>query len=131
MALFNIEWKLDREKSLFSALQDPPTETRFYEELKNGYKLTVRGGSGENAYEWGYTAFYDGQDHPVYGRDDVDAIEPYKVNDQITIGFFKKNGIYGGPYARKESLDGRELTVQTVGRSADGSVFFDVREYKA
>lgn len=131
MALFGIEWKLDAGLSILSSGEAPESETRLYEELENGYKLTVMGESQGRNYEWGYTAFYDGHDHAVYGREDVDAIEPYRINDHITIGFFKKDSIYAGPYARKENLTGDQLTVQTVGRNADGSVFFDVKEYRS
>jgi hypothetical protein len=54
----------------------------------------------------------------------------FKVNDKVTIGFFKKDGIYGGPYARKLSQDNSSLTVQTVGKRDDGSVYCDVLEYR-
>ncbi|OYU50074.1 MAG: hypothetical protein CFE31_00470 [Rhizobiales bacterium PAR1] len=128
-ALFGVEWKIDNGKSIFSSNFSPNFETRFYEQLENGYKLTVKGSKAGKSYEWGYTAYYDGKDHPVYGREDVDAIEPYKVNDHVTIGFFKKAGVYGGPYARKLDTSGNSLTVQTVGKNPDGSVFFDVITY--
>ena len=129
-ALYDTKWTLNKGSSIFSTGWSPDTETRLYEEVPGGYKLTVSGSHKGKPYSWNYTAKYDGKDHPVHGRPDANAIEAYKVNDRITIGFFKKNAVPAGPYARKLSEDGKTLTVQTVGRRDDGSVYFDVVEYE-
>src|SRR5689334_15001456 len=123
--LFDVNWTLDNAKSRFSTDWSPETETRLYEETEDGYRLTVSGTHNGKPYKWGYTAKYDGKNHPVYGRSDVDAIEAYRVNDRITIGFFKKTGTDspGGPYSRKISEDGKKLQVQTVGTRDDGTVY--------
>ena len=128
--LFGVNWTMNKGASKFSTNWTPDFENRLYEETPAGYKLTVAGAHQGKSYSWGYDAKYDGQDHPVHGRADVDAIEAYKVTDRITIGFFKKDGESGGPYARKLSMDGKTLTVQTVGHRDDGTVYFDVIEYK-
>jgi hypothetical protein len=128
--LFGVNWTLNKGASVFSTNWTPDSETRLYEETSTGYKLQVFGVHQGKPYSWGYDAKYDGQDHAVTGRPDVDAIEAYKVNDRITIGFFKKGAALAGPYARKLSADGKTLTVQTVGKRDDGTVYFDVIEYK-
>jgi hypothetical protein len=128
--LFGVKWTLAKAKSHFSAEWSPDTETRLYEEVPGGYKLTVSGEHKGKPYSWGYTALYDGQDHKVWGRPDADAIEAYRINDRITIGFFKKGGIPAGPYSRFLSADGKTLQVQTVGRTPEGKVYFDVVEYE-
>jgi hypothetical protein len=128
--LFNVDWQLDTGSSLFSTGFTPDKETRLYEEVPGGYKLTVTGEHQGKPYQWGYTALYDGKDHPVEGRPDADAIEAYKVNDKITIGFFKKDGEFVGPYARSLSPDNSTLTVQTVGKQDDGTAYFDVIRYQ-
>jgi hypothetical protein len=128
--LFDKKWKMKKNLSKFSTARVPETETRLYEKVGDGYKLTVSGTHDGKKYEWGYTAQYDGKPHPVYGRDDVNAIEAYRVNDYITIGFFTQNDMPGGPYTRKLSKDGRSLTVQAAGRNADGTPFFDVIQYE-
>ena len=128
--LFGVKWTMAKAKSRFSAEWSPGEETRLYEEVPGGYRLTVSGTHKGKPYSWGYTALYDGQDHKVWGRPDADAIEAYRINDRITIGFFKKNAMPGGPYARNISADGKSLQVQTVGHTADGTVYFDVIEYE-
>jgi hypothetical protein len=128
--LFSKTWKANVEKSLFSTNWTPDSETRLYEKLDNGYTLTVSGNHAGKLYKWGYTAFYDGKPHAVYGRKDVDNIVAYRVTDLITIGFFNKGEGPGGPYARFVSEDGKTLTVQTVGRHENGEVYFDVIHYE-
>ncbi len=107
--LFGVNWRQHRGTSLFSLGISQDTETIDYEEIPNGYKLTVTGTRGGQPYTWGYTALYDGVDHPVSGRPDVISIQAYKVNDNITLGFFKQNRIDGGAYARIVSADGNSL----------------------
>lgn len=63
------------------------------------------------------------------GRSDINAIQAYKVSDQITLGFFKQNGIDGGAYARTLSADGNSLKVIAAGKRPDGSAYFDVLNY--
>ncbi len=129
-SISDVSWTIDNDASIFSALWKPDAEIRHYESIgQDGYRLTVSGTHNGKSYRWGYTAFYDGHDHPVLGRDDVDSISCYRVNDNISIGFFKKDGIFCGPDARKISKDGKTLTIQTVRRN-NGNVYFDVIEYK-
>lgn len=128
--LFGKTWKANIKKSKFSTEWVPDSETRHYEGLENGYKLTVSGIHKGEKYEWGYTAFYDGKPHSVYGRKDVDNIVAYRVTDLITIGFFYHRETPGGPYSRFVAKDGKSLSVQTVGRHENGQVYFDVINYE-
>jgi hypothetical protein len=108
----------------------PDSETRKYEEIPGGYKLTVTGTQSGESYTWGYTALYDGKDHPIHGRSDADAIEAYRLSDRITIGFFKKDGEIGPLYRRNVSADGATLEVLMAGRNADNSAYYDVIIYQ-
>jgi hypothetical protein len=127
--LFGKNWNINKGASLFSVGPPPDTETRRYDEIPNGYTLKVTGVRGGQPYSWGYTALYDGQPHPVTGRDDIDAITAYKVDDQVTLGFFTKVGVDGGAYARKLTVDGSGLKVIAAGKQPDGSAYFDVVQY--
>ena len=128
--LFGRTWNMNPARSRFSTTAfAPDQETRLYEEVPGGYELTVAGSHAGKDYSWNYTALYDGKPHPVYGRPDVNEITIYKINDHITVGFFSKDGVEGGPYSRNVSVDGKTLTVQAAGRNADGTPFFDVIKY--
>jgi len=129
-ALFGKTWNMNGAASIFSAAVKPNTETRKYEEIPNGYKLTVSGTRNGQRYSWGYTALYDGKPHAVTGRDDVDAITAYRCDDQVTVGFFTNKGVDGGAYGRA-TLDGRNLKVIAAGKDASGSPYFDVIQYTA
>ena len=129
--LFGSNWKLARKRSKFTtSFWNPEVENRLYKAVRGGYELTVTGMKNGVAYSWGYTALYDGRDHPVHGRKDVDAIEAHKVNSQITIGFFKKNGKEIAGYKRQLALDGKTLAVVASGVNSDGTIYFDIIEYQ-
>ncbi|WP_395459818.1 hypothetical protein ACHMW5_35940 (plasmid) [Azospirillum melinis] len=127
--LFGKTWKMNPSASMFSTNFTPESETRLYEEIDGGYKLTVSGNHNGTPYSWNYTALYDGKPHKVNGRKDVDSITIYKVNDRITIGFFEQDRLPGGPYARRISEDGSKLLVEAAGRHPDGTPFYDMIEY--
>jgi hypothetical protein len=127
--LFGKTWREIPDRSTFSTEFAPSDETRVYEPVDGGYKLTVSGTRGGREYSWHYTALYDGKPHPVHGRSDVDAVTIYKLDDRTTVGLFMKQLSPGGPYARQLSEDGQTLTVQAAGRNTDGTPFFDVIEY--
>ena len=128
--LFGKTWHMDPPASTFSTGFTPSDETRTYEPVVDGYKLTVAGSLDGESYAWHYTALYDGEAHPVYGRDDVDSIRIYKLDDRRTAGLFFKALSPVGPYARTMSEDGKALTVEAAGRHADGTPFYDVIEYR-
>jgi hypothetical protein len=128
--LFGKTWTMNPEASRFSSDFTPSQETRVYEADGDGYKLTVTGYRDGQEYSWHYAAQYDGKPHPVYGRDDVDSITIYKIDDRTTVGFFKKELAPGGPYVRFVSEDGQNLVVEAAGRHPDGRPFYDVIEYR-
>src|SRR5215469_1425114 len=97
--LFGKTWNMNPGTSLFSTSFKPAQETRLYEELPNGYKLTVSGNHQGTPYSWNYTAYYDGKKHPVHGRPDVNGIKIYKLDEHNTVGFFFKDDEFGGPYS--------------------------------
>lgn len=127
--LFGVLWEMRPGESAFSGSFIPTKETRQYEEMDNGYKLTVEGTHNGKPYSWGYTAQYDGKPHAVHGRTDVDSIIAYRVNDRVTFGVFQKGGVEGGSYARGVSEDGKRLTVQAGGIDDKGKPYFDVIRY--
>lgn len=128
--VFAKTWKMVKGQSTFTTASIPTTETRVYEKIGRGYKLTVAGMHEGKPYEWGYTARYDGKRSPVHGRSDVDAIEKHKVTDLITIGSFTKKGKIVAAYRRATSADGKTLTVVASGNRPDGTTYFDVLKYK-
>jgi hypothetical protein len=128
--LFGKTWKLDQGPSIFTVGFNPTSETRLYEKLDNGYKLTVSGTEGGKPYSWNYTAFYDGKRHPVTGRSDVDSIEIYELSEYRTAGFFYLGDQPAGAYNRKVEASASELVVEAAGRRPGGGAYYDVINYK-
>ena len=127
--VFGRAWRINREESVFAGSPAPAVETRIYEKVGEGYKLTVCGSRDGEAYEWGYTVGEDGVSCPVHGRSDVDAIEKHRVTDFITIGSFTKRGEIVASYRREVSPDGQDLTVVAAGSLEGGATYFDVLRY--
>ncbi len=127
--LFDKTWNMLPAKSLFSATLTPVAETRLYDSRPNGYKLTVNGTQSGKPYQWWYEAYYDGNAHPVHGRNDVDSITIYKLDAFNTVGFFENGNQPAGAYRRKISADGATLIVEAAGRG-NGQPFYDVIEYR-
>ena len=124
--IFGKEWKLDAGKTTFTSTFKPNQETRKYDELQNGYTLTVKGTNQGKPYQWSYTAYYDGKPHAVTGRDDVDSIIIYTYGNGLTGGWFLKDGKTVAAYQRGGSL---ALEVTAGGLRPDGSVYFDTIQY--
>jgi hypothetical protein len=127
--VFGKTWNINQRQSSFAGSPTPVTETRLYESIGEGYRLTVSGSSDGMQYEWGYTAEYDGTPCAVFGRGDVDTISKHKVSDLITIGSFSKNGKVVAAYRRETTIDGKTLTVVASGQRPDGATYFDVLNY--
>jgi hypothetical protein len=128
--VFGKTWKINKNGSSFAGTGAPATETRYYEKVGEGYKLTVRGSRDGQPYEWGYTVGVDGLPCPVHGRSDVDAIKKHRVNDLITVGSFTNKGEIVASYRREVSPDGDALTVVAAGNLNGGVAYFDVMRYE-
>lgn len=127
--VFGKTWIIDLEHSSLSG-GVPSSETRLYEETRDGYRLSVKGARDGHTYDWGYTVGVDGTPWPVHGRSDVDCIEKHRVNDFITIGSFTKEGRIVASYRREVSRDGAALTVVAAGCTENGATYFDVIAYR-
>lgn len=127
--VFGQNWDMNTAASVFTAWR-PDSETRLYEQVGQGYKLTVTGTRNGQPYKWGYTATTDGKPCPVHGRPDVDMIVKHVVNNLITVGSFTKDGKIVAEYRRATSQDGKELTVVVSGRAPEGGAYFDVLRYE-
>jgi hypothetical protein len=127
-SLFGAQWRSTNSKSIFTSNFRPSQESRRYDELDNGYTLTVQGEQAGQQYTWTYTAYYDGRAHPVAGRDDVDSIIISKDNDDVTSGWFLKDGVVVAGYQRGGG-GSPELVVTAGGRRLDGSTYFDTIHY--
>jgi hypothetical protein len=71
----------------------------------------------------------DDETFPICCKEDTDSIIAHKVTEEITIGFFLKEGQIGAIYKRKLSADGKSLTAIFSGIDKENKPYFNVIEY--
>src|ERR1700680_5202157 len=74
-------WKLNVEKSKFSASGALKSQTRAYVQTDGGLKLTFSGVAADGAAVSGDSTYkYDGKDYPISGSNDYDTLAVKRVN---------------------------------------------------
>jgi hypothetical protein len=117
-------WKLNLAKSTFSPGPAPKSQVRTYTQTAEGIALawTAVGADGkESVVKVTFKA--DGQDYPVTGSPDFDAIALKRVDAFTVESTQKKGGKTVGTTVRTVSKDGEVLTLASKGTSANGVAF--------
>lgn len=114
-------WKLNATKS--SGTSVPRSETRTYAASAKGILLTyTRVGADGKESSIKATFKYDGQDHPVTGSTDFDAVSVKRIGRNIVESIMKRGGKPVGTSTRSISADGKTLTLVTRGTDAKGQM---------
>ena len=110
---------LNVAKSTFDQGAAPKSRTARFESFDGGIRVTVKGINGDGKpLDMKYTARFDGQDYPVSGAGQWDALSMKRL-DQFTFEQARKKGGQVLNTARfVVSPDGKVLTVTETG--ADG-----------
>jgi hypothetical protein len=82
------------------------------------------------AQHWEMTPTYDGQDHKVTGNPDADTISIKRISDTKGESTFKKGGKVMAVNVRTLSPDGKTLTIESTGTTADGKPRHDTAVYE-
>ena len=130
--LWNGTWKLNSEKSKFSAPEySEKSETRSY--ALSGNRVTMRStfvrGNGKTV-KWSYSASLDGKAYPTVGNPNTDHIRLTPVSDREVKS---RTTLHGKPSAKSTAsvtADGKQLTIaRTIlhakGGPADDTLVFD------
>jgi hypothetical protein len=116
-------WKLNVEKSKFSASGALKSETRTYVQTDDGLKLTFTGVAADGSTVSGESTYkYDGKDYPISGSNDYDALAVTRVNSHTATSVQKKAGKKVGTTTRTVSKDGMTMTLTHKGKNAKGEV---------
>ena len=114
-------WKLNIAKSKFDPGPPPRSQTRTYEALPGGMKVTLRtvtAGGDSTVIELPQNL--DGKDYPVMGPGPADAIVMTKIDDQTAGAILKHGDTTVGESRRIVSADGKTLTVTYKGTDPEG-----------
>jgi hypothetical protein len=124
-------WKLNPAKSTYTPGPPPKSMTVVYSPAGFGMKIVVDVVPAEGAPQhWVMTPMYDGADHPVTGNPDADTISIRRITDTKGESTFKKAGNVMAINVRTLSADGKTLTIETKGTTADGKPRHDVAVYE-
>ena len=116
-------WKLDVRKSKFLPGPGFQSETRTYEERKDGVRVSIRtvDAKGKQATIV-YLATPDGQQHPVSGAGGpADAVALKRINDYIAESTLLHAGREIAKTTRTVSVDGKKMTIVYDGLDPYGS----------
>jgi len=125
-------WKLNLARSRFLAGPAFKSETRTYEQQKDGTKVTIHSvdGKGREATII-YVATPDGQAHPVSGSGGpADSVALTSVDEFTAISILTHAGREIARTTRTVSKDGKTMTISYKGQDPDGyevnyTLFFD------
>jgi hypothetical protein len=124
-------WVLNVAKSKYNPGPAPKAQTSVYAAAGDGFKVSTSGiGADVKPTMTGFTAMFDGKDHPVTGNPDWDAIMAKRV-DSHTVEFTRKKGGKVVQTATSAvSKDGKTRTVTTSGVNAQGQKISTVAVYE-
>ena len=109
----------------------PKSMTITYSAAGFGMKIVVDVVPAEGAPQhWEMAPTYDDKDHAVTGNPDADTISIKRISDTAGESTFKKGGKVRAVNVRTLSADGRMLTIETKGTTADGKPRHDIAVYE-
>jgi len=124
-------WKLNPAKSKYSPGPAPKSMTITYSPAGFGMKIVVDVVPAQGSPQhWEMTPMYDGGDHSVTGNPDADTISIKRISDTKGESTFKKGGKVIAVNIRTLSADGRTITIETNGTTADGKPRHDIAVYE-
>jgi len=125
-------WKLNVSKSKFSPGPPPKSMTVTYSGAGFGMKIVVDVVPADGAAQhWEMSPTFDGADHPVTGNPDADLISIRRISDTKGESTFKKKGgKVTSVNVRTLAPDGKSLTIETTGTTADGKPRHDIAVFE-
>jgi len=124
-------WRLNAGKSKFSPGPTPKSMTVTYSAAGFGMKIVVDVVPAEGAAQhWEMSPTYNGQDHKVTGNPEADTISIRRISDTKGESTFKKGGKVMLVNVRTLAPDGRTMTIESTGTTADGKPRHDVAVFE-
>jgi hypothetical protein len=124
-------WRLNPAKSKYSPGPPPKSMTVTYSAAGFGMKIVVDVVPAEGpAQHWEMTPMYDGNEHKVTGNPEADTISIKRISDTKGESTFKKDRKVMAVNVRTLSPDGKTLTIESKGTTADGKPRHDIAVYE-
>lgn len=123
-------WKLNLEKSKFTAGNAPKSMMRTYAAAAGGTTMTATGVAADgSAVSQSATLTYDGKDCAWTGSPAFDAVSLKRVNGTTVKAELKKDGKVVGHSTRTITGKGKVLTLSSALKTAKGGTTHEVAVY--
>jgi hypothetical protein len=124
-------WKLNPAKSKYSPGPAPKSMTVVYSGAGFGMRIVVDVVPAKGpSQHWEMTPMYDGKDHRVTGNPEADTISIKRISDTKGESTFKKSGKVMAVNVRTLGPDGRTMTIESKGTTADGKPRHDIAVFE-
>lgn len=126
-------WELNVAKSKYNPGPAPRSQTRIYEALSAGMKVTIKTVNADGkASVVVHPASYDGKDYPITGSTQADVIALNQVDTYTSEAILKHADKILATSRRVVSKDGKSMTVSyrgidSRGRKVDSTAFYERR----
>jgi hypothetical protein len=123
-------WTLNLDKSKFVPGPAPKSQTRTYADTPDGTALTVTGVAADGSAVSQQSTFkYDGKDYAITGSADYDTLSLKRTKHGTFKSLQKKDGKVVGHTIRTISAHGKVLTLNSRGKTANGTSFHNIAVY--
>lgn len=114
-------WELNVAKSNYNPGPAPKRQTRIYEALPEGMKVTIKtvNADGQSTVVE-HPANYDGKDYPITGTTQADVIALKQIDTYTSEAVLKHAGQILATSRRVVSADGKSMTVTYQGMDSRG-----------
>jgi hypothetical protein len=120
-------WKLNVAKSTFTPGPGWRSQIRTYRSTPAGLSVTWAGvGAKGETMKVSYTVAYDGKDYPMRGSANYDTLNAIRIDALTAKSEEKRDGKIVGIAIRKDSPDGKVLTITDEGTNRKGEKFSQV-----
>lgn len=126
-------WELNVTKSKYNPGPAPKSQTRIYEALPQGMKVTIKtvNADGQSTV-LEHPANYDGKDYPITGSTQADVIALKQIDPYTSEAALKHAGKVLATSRRVVSADGKTMTVtyqgiDSRGRKVDSMAVYERR----
>jgi hypothetical protein len=124
-------WELIVAKSKYNPGPAPKSQTRIYEVLPDGMKVTIKtvDADGRSSVVV-HPANYDGKDYPITGSTQADVIALKQIDTYTSEAILKHAGQILATSRRVVSTDGKSMTVTYKGIDSRGRQVDSVAVYE-
>lgn len=124
-------WELNVAKSKYNPGPAPKSQTRIYEALPGGIKVTIKTVNADGqATVVEHPANYDGKDYPITGSTQADVIALKQIDTYTSEAILKHAGQILATSQRVVSTDGKSMTVTYKGSDSRGRQVDSIAVYE-